>query len=130
MKSLARCIDAVPAEGYTECHHRPSVKLTTISTAPTAVTLTRKKDLLNCRFPPGRFAVGAYDGGRYRFTGGRQPATIPPERKPCKTLHYGRCGRCGRYFADFVIVVYVKLLCHTYRLPICPHSGFKRPCSR
>jgi hypothetical protein len=23
-------------------------------------------------------------------------------RKSCKTLHYGRCGRCGRYFPEFI----------------------------
>jgi hypothetical protein len=40
------------------------VKVIEVSTAPTAVTITGEKDLLNCRFPPGGYAVGAYDGGR------------------------------------------------------------------
>jgi hypothetical protein len=34
-----------------------------------------------------------------------KPHHMPTARKPCKSPHYGRCGRCGRYF-DGSCVVY------------------------
>jgi|SRR5215217_7130064 hypothetical protein len=59
-----KCIAVAPAEGYTESHHRPAVKLLRIPTAPTARVGYRTKELQTAELLHGRYAVGTYDGGR------------------------------------------------------------------
>src|SRR4029453_16875003 len=93
------CIDVAPAEGYTESHHRPAVKLARIPTAPTATALgeANRQTVIPCPDLP-RSVVWA--------AGGKGPCTVAPAvvstaPNAPKQAHSRRCGRCGRYIPGF-----------------------------
>src|SRR5687768_18110724 len=66
-----------------------------VSPASTATVRSRKKDLQNAIFS------SEYKRAVLSRAVGKQ-CLVPTTRKSCKTVHYGRCWRCGRYFAALI----------------------------
>jgi hypothetical protein len=120
------CIPHLLVGHRTQQVREPQTALNTDCIDP--VTLIGEKVPLYRRFMSFRSAIAICGLRAIKPSQRAITATRPPARKSCKTLHYGRCGRCGRYFETFVRDT--VLLAEASSMTRAFQSRLERVCSR